>query len=337
MTFTILVSFCAFLLSLLGTRIIILAMRQRRSQLGYDKLPLGVPGAPPYAIQNGGVVVTFAVLICMGVIDLRFGVLLSTLLLLSLALLKKILPVPWLVQVVMQIMAIAVTMSSVAEPTFGGVLAPWLDILITGALWLWFIHVFASMDRLDGLCSSALLSIGLGIALLSTIAGQFPDTLSSDSLIVLAAGFGFFWWNRTPAKISMGEVGTLPLGFLLGYLFFTAVHEGYGLSLLIIPAYFMSDHALSWVRRTWKNQPMVRDHNEYYYMLAQDNGRRPRFVLRSIIGINIIMVFLTSHAQIEPDLVAFHLLLAYISVFMLLGVFAHEKAEKTDESKTDGR
>lgn len=320
---TVIVSLCAFLLALLGSRIIILAMRQRRNQLGYDKLPPGTPGALPLSIQDGGIVVVFAALICLSVMDMRYAVLLSVLMLAAMSMLKKLLPVPWVVQMLVQILAISLPMSVYTEPTFGGLFAPWVDILITGALWLLFIQAFASMDGLDGLCASGMVSIGMGLAIIATLAGKFPDMLSNYSLITAAAACGFFWWNHPPAKISMGEVGTIPAGFLLAYLLFIAARQGYGYSALILPAYFIMDYGLSWLKRTWKSQPMKRSHSDYYYLLALKNGRRPRFVLRSVMGMNLLAIFLAAHAQIEPALALFHFFLAYLSVFMLLGFFVN--------------
>ncbi|MGE0755352.1 MAG: hypothetical protein AB7L92_09385 [Alphaproteobacteria bacterium] len=332
MTFTILVSLCAFMMALLGSRIIILAMRQRRLQLGYDRLPPDFPGAPPYSIQDGGIVVVFALLICVSVIDVRYSILLSMMLLLSVALLKKILPLPWFVQMLVQILAIAVPMSGFTQPTFNGVFPPWMDTLITGAIWLWFMHVFASMDRLEGLCISAMVCICMGLAVVVTLAGFFPDVLSGYSLVAVAAGCGFLWWNYPPAKIALGEVGSIPLGFFVGYLLFTAAATGYVYAALILPAYFVCDHLFAWVRRMWRSKLMQRDHDEYYYFLAISNGRSPRFVLRSIIGINLLTISLSTHAQIEQELASFHILLAYLSVMLLLGFFAHEKPTAKEPS-----
>lgn len=324
MTFTITVSLCAFMLSLLGSRIIILAMRQRRSRLGYDRLPSGTLGAPPYSIQDGGIVLVFSILICLAAIDLRYSLLLSVLLLAAVTLLKKILPIPWLVQMLVQVLAIAVPLSGFMSPTFGGILPNWMDTLLTGALWLWFIHAFASMDRLEGLCASSMICVTMGLALVITIAGHFPDSLSSYSLVMMSAGCGFFWWNYPPAKITLGEVGSIPIGFLTAYLLIMAARAGYSSAVFLLPVYFVLDYTLSWIRSIWKNKLMIRGKEEYYYRRAMQNGRSKRFVVRSVTGMSLLAISLAAHAQFEPGLASFNLLLAYLSVFMLLGFFAHD-------------
>lgn len=334
MTFTALIALCAFVMALVGSRIVITAMRQRRHNLGYDRLPDGAPGKPPYAIQDGGIALVFAVLICLAVMDLSYGVLLAMLALVVVLLLKKLLPVPWLVIMLLQILAIGVPLSN-APPTFGSFLIPWVDTLLTGAIWLWFMHMFASMDKLEGLCASALIWVCLGLALVASLAGQFPDAFTSHALVIAAASWGFLWWNKPPARIMMGEVGAIPLGYMLSYMLFTAYHSGYGYAAAILPAYIVLDHALSWVRRTWKNKPMRRDHGEYYYQLALKNGRSDKFVLRSILGISVILMFLASYLEIEHELALFNVLLAYLSVFMLLGFFANDKEKGNVKEGTD--
>ena len=37
-------------------------------------------------------------------------------------------------------------------------------------------------------------------------------------IIVFGALMGFLWWNSNPAKIFMGDIGSLPLGAFIGFL-----------------------------------------------------------------------------------------------------------------------
>lgn len=326
MTFHAIVAICAFLMSLLGTRIAILAMRARRANLGYDTLPPAVQNLLPQSIQGGGIVVVFAVAICMTMLEVRFDVLLPFFILSSLALIEKLIPLPWLLQMALQIFAISVPLSNLVGPTFGEVLPAWLDILIVSGAWMWFINMLKGMDDVDGFATTALVCISAGICLVIVMFGAFPSLAASYSLIVACAASGFLWWNWPPSKISLGKIGTVPLAFLLGYILLIAVRTGYGYAVLIMCAYYLSDSLISWVRRTWKNKPLALVHDDHYYQYARINGRSSAFVVRSVFGINILLGFLSTQTVIYPEMATFYTLTAYLAVFMLLGFFMQKKA-----------
>ncbi len=325
MTFHVFMALSAFLLSLLGTRIAILAMRNRRNRLGYEKLPPVAAFKTPTAIGGGGIVVVFAIIICLAVADIRYGILLSMFLLCAVSLLGNLIPIPWLVRMLVQIIAIAIPLSVLEAPTFGGILPPWVDTLATGALWLWFINMFNGMDDVDGLCATGMICLGFGLSLPTIIEGIFPNVLATYSLIVASAGCGFLWWNWSPAKITMGSAGCIPIGFLLGYLLLLAIHGGYGFAVIILPAYYVSDSAISWIRRTWADKPLQLSHTDHYYQRALHNGRKPKSIVRLVFGIHLLLIFLATYALIDPELQLFHISMAYLCVFMLLGFFAHTK------------
>lgn len=107
----------------------------------------------------------------------------------------------------------------------------------------WFYPIFAFIfillvsnavnftDGLDGL-ASGLIAISSGVyAVLAYCGGNFKITnylnllyikevgeLSIFALILMGACLGFLWFNAHPAEIFMGDVGSLPLGMMLGYL-----------------------------------------------------------------------------------------------------------------------
>lgn len=72
------------------------------------------------------------------------------------------------------------------------------------------------LDGLDGLATSVGSVGALMIALLALSAAYFQPDVALLALVALAALFGFWLWNFHPAKIFLGEGGSLLVGYLIG-------------------------------------------------------------------------------------------------------------------------
>ncbi|MEI8360643.1 MAG: MraY family glycosyltransferase [bacterium] len=111
-----------------------------------------------------------------------------------------------------------VEIERVSSP-FGGYfyLSYWSPILIT--LWLLgMMYTTKLLDGMDGLVSGVS-GIGAIIIFLFTLTPHYfqPD-ISLASLVLAGSIFGFLLWNFHPAKIFLGEGGSLFLGYALGVL-----------------------------------------------------------------------------------------------------------------------
>ena len=84
-------------------------------------------------------------------------------------------------------------------------------------------------DGLDGLASGCTITVAFAYAFLSYAAGNFriaeylqvpfyPFTgeLTVVCAALIGAGFGFLWFNCHPAKVFMGDTGSLAIGGLIG-------------------------------------------------------------------------------------------------------------------------
>ena len=220
-------------------------------------------------------------------------------------------------------LAVLIPVSVMNEPVLGGLLPLWVDKTLTVLLWVWLIHVFNVMDGIDGITPTETISIAGGLALILAINGAFPNPLAVYSLVVMAAACGFFWWNWYPAKILLGEAGSAPIGFLLGYLLLVAIASGYGAAAAILPAYYLCDAIFTPLRRLYQGKKMLEQHHEHYYQLAVLGGRRHDAVVRYIFGINLLLIFLATFAVLNPELGIICVATAYMGTFMMLGFFAY--------------
>lgn len=320
MTFYIVVSLSAFLISLLGTRLTILAMRKK--VVPFDPASLR-PNYHKPPLKGGGIAVVMGLIICLLVADINYAIILATFMLAAISLLDDLIRVPLLVRLLVQVLAVLIALSVMKLPLFGDMLPLWLDRTVTALLWVWFINLFNLMDAVDGVSATEMIGIGMGLCLITVMSDTFPNALSTYSLIIASAGCGFLWWNWHPAKILLSEVGSIPIGFLLGYLLILAATHGYPYAAAILPAYHVADATITVLRRMYQGKKLFAAHTDHYYQKAVHGGRRHDSVARYIFGINFLLIFQATFSVIDPALAIFYVALAYASVFMMLGFFDH--------------
>ena len=118
----------------------------------------------------------------------------------------------------------------VLEPSV--IVLGWIPFVLITMLWIAGTSNAVNItDGMDGLASGLVLIASLALMLLAYIAGSsgraqymlFPFVEGSEELMVVAgamagASLGFLWFNCAPARVFMGDTGSLPLGGLLATL-----------------------------------------------------------------------------------------------------------------------
>lgn len=97
---------------------------------------------------------------------------------------------------------------------FIGYEVPWaLDLLIWIVWTVGIINAFNLIDGLDGLCGGvAIISVG-SLVVVSFVNGRVHDGMLM--MAMLGAIGGFLWFNYHPARIFLGDLGSMFLGFFL--------------------------------------------------------------------------------------------------------------------------
>ena len=113
-----------------------------------------------------------------------------------------------------------------------------VDHALAAATWLWFVNLFNFMDGIDGLSGVEGASLGLGAFLLALL-GAAPAGLGPLGLALAGVSLGFLLWNWHPAKIFLGDVGSIPLGYLAGWLMLALAASGAWQVALLLPAYYL--------------------------------------------------------------------------------------------------
>jgi UDP-N-acetylmuramyl pentapeptide phosphotransferase/UDP-N-acetylglucosamine-1-phosphate transferase len=205
-----------------------------------------------------------------------------------------------LVRLAVQLAAVALGLSGFAEDhfVFQGLLPFWGDRVAAALLWLWFVNLFNFMDGIDGIAGAETVAIGLGLFLLAA-ADALAPALGLIALACLGAALGFLWWNWHPARVFLGDVGSVPLGYLLGWLLIAAAAAGAWAAALLLPAYYLADATLTLLRRALRGARVWQAHREHFYQRAVQGGLSHAQVVRLIGAANAALVGLAVIAEID--------------------------------------
>jgi UDP-N-acetylmuramyl pentapeptide phosphotransferase/UDP-N-acetylglucosamine-1-phosphate transferase len=198
---------------------------------------------------------------------------------------------------------------------FQGMLAPPLDIAATAVIWVWFINLFNFMDGIDGISAAETIALGGGVALTGTVTVVAEPGAIWLGLSIAAAALGFLAWNWHPAKLFLGDVGSIPLGFLLGWLLLVLAGTGAWAPALILPLYYLADATLTLLYRLLRLQRVWEAHREHFYQKAAQRGASHGAVVRRIAAANAALILLAWLGTMWPFVA---LALAAIVVICLL-------------------
>lgn len=244
--------------------------------------------------RGGGIAVVLIILllgVILGLIPLTILILFSVLAAIGWA--DDVYSMPPLPRFSVQLLSVAVALY--LFPTLASV--PGLDlpnilgIMIVALGWLWFINLYNFMDGIDGITGVETLSISVGVIAVATVSG-LADELILPAYLVGAATVGFLVVNWHPAKIFLGDVGSVPLGFILAWLLLELAHSGDLASAIIIPMYYVADATVTLLRRLVRKEKVWQAHKEHFYQRAHQGGLSHSAISIRILITNVGLVVL---------------------------------------------
>jgi UDP-N-acetylmuramyl pentapeptide phosphotransferase/UDP-N-acetylglucosamine-1-phosphate transferase len=168
---------------------------------------------------------------------------------------------------------------------------PWLVLPLIALAWVWFVNLYNFMDGIDGITGVETACLAFGILALA-----WPQT-DAAAAAIMGAALGFLAWNWPPARIFLGDVGSVPLGFLLGALLLSLAGDGHWASALILPLYYLADATLTLLRRAARREKIWRAHREHFYQRATQGGLSHARVSLAVLGCNLVLIGLAVLAK----------------------------------------
>jgi len=144
--------------------------------------------------------------------------------------------------------------------------------------------------------------------------------MTAQALAVAAATAGFLAWNWHPAKIFLGDIGSVGLGYLLAWLLLALAAMGEWEAALILPLYYLADATITLLRRLARKEKVWQAHREHYYQQAVQNGRSHARVSAAVATTNLALVALALAAAATPDGVFFPVILIFGAAVLVVGL-----------------
>jgi UDP-N-acetylmuramyl pentapeptide phosphotransferase/UDP-N-acetylglucosamine-1-phosphate transferase len=147
----------------------------------------------------------------------------------------------------------------------------WLPLLALAGGWSINLHNF--MDGIDALLAQQGLVVAAGAGCLAASAGQ--PALAGAAFVTAAACLGFWVYNRPPARIFMGDVGSGSVGLLLFALsaMLWRIQPALLWPALILSSSFVADASLTLLNRFLRGRRWYAPHREHLYQWLVRSGR----------------------------------------------------------------
>jgi UDP-N-acetylmuramyl pentapeptide phosphotransferase/UDP-N-acetylglucosamine-1-phosphate transferase len=204
---------------------------------------------------------------------------------------------------------------------------PWWGeraLLIVGGLW--YVNLINFMDGLDWMTVAEIVPITASLAVIGLL-GVLPLQAIVVSLALCGAMIGFAWFNRPVAKLFLGDVGSLPIGLLTGWLLLLVAGSGGRAAAILLPLYYLADSTVTLISRAVKGEPVWQAHRTHFYQRATDRGLSVIDVVVRVFSVNIALAALAIATvvirSVVVDIVA--LVIAIAIVGWLLFAFTRRR------------
>jgi UDP-GlcNAc:undecaprenyl-phosphate GlcNAc-1-phosphate transferase len=244
----------------------------------------------------------------------------------------------------------SVRIEFISDPFGGGYFYfPWIVSLIVTIVWIVGItNTINLIDGLDGLAAGVACIASISIAYVAFIHGRMEVAMAM--LAIAGASIGFLPFNFSPAKIFMGDGGSLFLGFMLAGLSVMSPVKSATMVATIVPVLVLGlpifDTAFAILRRIVNRRPIMEADKGHLHHRIMDAGlgqRRTVLTLYCISGVMGVAAILISRDLFVESALLVIIAATLIYVFLTdqsspsIKLKAVKIYDEDDNSKEDGK
>jgi UDP-N-acetylmuramyl pentapeptide phosphotransferase/UDP-N-acetylglucosamine-1-phosphate transferase len=166
----------------------------------------------------------------------------------------------------------------------------WIERAAMALAALWLVNLVNFMDGIDWITVAEVVPITAALALFAH-SGALPHDAALTALALCGAMLGFAPFNRPVARLFLGDVGSLPVGLLLGWLLILLA-ERHLAAALLLPLYYLADASVTLLRRLARGERITQAHRSHFYQQAVHGSLSVRQVVGRIFAVNIALALL---------------------------------------------
>ena len=160
--------------------------------------------------------------------------------------------------------------------------------LMFGAI-LWFMNLVNFMDGIDWMTVVEGVPVTTGLALFGFV-GALPPDATLVAIGLSGALIGFAPFNRPVAQLFLGDVGSLPIGLLLGWMLVLLAGNNHMAAAILLPLYYIADATITLLRRLANGKSLLKPHRQHFYQRALDGGLTVKQIIGQVFVVNTVLV-----------------------------------------------
>jgi UDP-N-acetylmuramyl pentapeptide phosphotransferase/UDP-N-acetylglucosamine-1-phosphate transferase len=193
----------------------------------------------------------------------------------------------------------------------------WLEHLLLFAAVMWFINLVNFMDGLDWMTVVEFVPVTAALVFFGFM-DALPWGATLVALALCGAIVGFAPFNRPVARLFLGDVGSLPIGLIVGWLLVLLAGGGNFAAALLLPLYYLADATITLVRRFAKGERITQAHRTHFYQRATDNGLSVYQIVGRVFATNVMLAGLAAVTVVSQS-VTIHIFM-FLAGSMLVGL-----------------
>jgi UDP-N-acetylmuramyl pentapeptide phosphotransferase/UDP-N-acetylglucosamine-1-phosphate transferase len=264
--------------------------------------------------QGGGIAVILATTIVLGAVTLifpgqlseppRIAVVFASVILLALVgVTDDIRPLEAIPRLFLQATAVTVVLAALpVELRIFPIVPWWIERALLFVAMVWFVNLVNFMDGIDWMTVVEVVPVTTALTLFGVM-GFLPKDATLVSITLCGAMIGFAPLNRPIARLFLGDVGSLPIGLLLGWLLVLLAGRGYFVAAVLLPLYYLADATITLLRRLAYGEPVAQAHRSHFYQRALDNGFSVYQIVGQVFTVNIVLAGAASVTLLSSSLI----------------------------------
>ncbi|MBV9705508.1 MAG: glycosyl transferase [Methylobacteriaceae bacterium] len=190
-----------------------------------------------------------------------------------------------------------------------------------------FVNLANFMDGMDWMTVAEIVPVSAALAAFAAL-GVLPPSTGLIALALAGAMVGFAPFNAPVARLFLGDVGSLPIGLLIGYGLIDLALRRESAAAVLLPLYYLADGGSTLLRRALRGAPLWKAHREHFYQLAVVRGLTTAECIAGVFGLNVMLAALAfaSHAAGSATVSALFVVAGLALTALLLRRFARGKS-----------